>query len=412
MKSLPRRSVSILIVLTLLLVTISGCSKSSETSNQNKSGTSVTPQVTTAAEEVNLGEPKQTEELGSGDVKWTETENPSGFVLVTNEGGKTLGYSKDSGVKLIQLDGFAFKDLNKNNLLDQYEDWRLDVNTRATSLASLMQAEDIAGLMLYSAHQMSITDTVSDEQKTFLDAGLRAVLNAASAAPTDTQAKWSNAMQAYVEGIGFGIPVNFSTDPRTTGVSVWPGNLGLAATFDPSVAQEAADTLKVEYRSLGIGTLLGPQIDLASEPRWARVSGTFGEDPALSRDMTNAYTNGIQSTYDENGNDLGWGDQSMNAMIKHWPGDGAAEGGRESHAEVGKYNVYPGGQFLTHLIPFVDGGLTLDGKTESASAVMSSYSIAYTEDESLGELVGSAFSDYKLNLLREKYGFDGVICTD
>ena len=45
------------------------------------------------------------------------------------------------------------------------------------------------------------------------------------------------------------------------------------------------------------------------------------------------------------------------------------------------------------------------------TGVMPSYSMAWTEDESLGERVGSAFSEYKLSLLRS-YGFDGLICTD
>jgi beta-glucosidase len=82
-------------------------------------------------------------------------------------------------------------------------------------------------------------------------------------------------------------------------------------------------------------------MDLATEPRWKRISGTFGEDPALSMDMARAVINGWQSTYDENGNDLGWGENSVNNQMKHFPGDGAAEGGRESHTRDGAYNVFP-----------------------------------------------------------------------
>ena len=119
----------------------------------------------------------------------------------------------------------------------------------------------------------------------------------------------------------------------------------------------------------------------------------------------------MQSTYDSNGNDLGWGDQSVIAVIKHWPSDAPGEGGREAHNKYGKYNVYPGNAFMTGLIPFVDGGLNLDSATKVAGGVMASYSIAYTSDESLGKLVGSAFSDYKIGLLRS-YGYDDVIITD
>jgi len=371
------------------------------------------PNLELALTDVVLKDPVKTQSLGSGKVHWTQEETQDGYFIVKNEKGATLAYSKESGVSLIQVDGFAFKDLNKNGLLDQYEDWRLDVNTRALNLAKQMSNEQIAGLMLFSAHQYSVTDSVSDAQKAFLTNHVRAVLSAASMAPVATQAKWNNAVQAFVEGLDFGIPVNISSDPRTANISVWPSNLGLAATFDPEISLNSGKILSKEYRALGIGTYLGPQTDLATEPRWIRANGTFGEDPALSRDMVRNFIDGLQSSFAEDGSDLGWGKDSMNGMIKHWPGDGAAEGGREAHSFVGKFQVYPGGQFNTALIPFVDGGFALNGKTRSASAVMSSYSIASSDNGTLGEAVGSAFSKYKIDtLLRGKYGYEGVVCTD
>ena len=84
--------------------------------------------------------------------KWSEKSNGT-IVTVTNTGGQTLGYSSASGVKLITVNGFAFKDLNKNGKLDKYEDWRLSSDVRAKDLASKMTVEQIAGLMLYSGHQ-------------------------------------------------------------------------------------------------------------------------------------------------------------------------------------------------------------------------------------------------------------------
>ncbi|MGL5260460.1 MAG: glycoside hydrolase family 3 N-terminal domain-containing protein [Lachnospiraceae bacterium] len=397
MKARSKRLIALSVATIVAASSIMGCGGSKETTQESGSTTVQTAEV---------------EELGSGTVKWTETETADGYVLVTNEGGKTLGYSKESGISLLQSDGFAFKDLNKNGMLDAYEDWRLDDETRAANIASQMTVEDVAGLMLFSGHQRDVTAELTEDQKTFLDMGLRSVLNAASASASEDQAAWANSMQAYVEGMGLGIPVGISTDPRSSGVSVWPGNFALASTFDPSIALEAANQLAIEYRALGISTLLGPQTDLATEPRWSRVNGTYGDDPALSRDMAQAAVSGSQSTY-ENGTDLGWGADSVLAMIKHWPGDGAGESGRESHNFWGKYTVYPGDAFNTHLIPFVDGGFNLtDSITGSAAAVMTSYSIAWSEDEAYGELVGSAYSDYKNQLLRETYGYDGIICTD
>jgi beta-glucosidase len=169
-----------------------------------------------------------------------------------------------------------------------------------------------------------------------------------------------------------------------------------------------------EWRAMGISMQVATQMDLATEPRWKRIPGTFGEDPALSMDMARAIINGWQSTYDEEGNDLGWGKHSVNNQMKHWSGDGAAEGGRESHTRDGAYNVFPGGQFLTHTLPFV-ACMDLPGKTKTVSAAMTNYSIGIEADGTPvgGERLGTSYSPYKINrLLREKYGWDGYILTD
>jgi len=367
-------------------------------------------------------------ESAAASKKWSEQKTNFGYNLVTNNGGTALGYSPESGVKLLFIDGFAFKDLNRNGKLDIYEDWRLTPEERARDLASQLSIDQISGLMLYSAHQFKLEDKVTDKQKKFLkEDGVRSVLNADDQASIETTVKWNNSMQAYVEALDFGIPVNTSSDPRSTattpdgvyikgtggGISKWPSNLGIAATFDPGIAKKFGKIYATEFRMLGISTGLSPQIDLATDPRWGRDSGTFGEDPALSRDLAKATIEGIQSTYDSTGKDLGWGKNSINAMMKHWPGDGVGEGGREAHSQTGKYAVYPGENFQAQLIPFVDGGLKLDSKTRVSSAIMSSYSIAWSNNGALGDKVGSAFSNFKITeLLRKKYGYDGVICTD
>lgn len=339
----------------------------------------------------------------ASEAKWSEAETPDGWILVTNEGGDTLGYSPDSGVALIEQDGYAFKDLDKDGELDVYEDWRQDDETRIEDLVSKLSVENIAGLMLFP----SVFG--SDAAIEYINSGTRSILSFDTTTPAATQAATSNNWQATAEATEFGIPVQIATNPRTN--KIWPDGLATAATFDTELAKTIANGLAKQYRAIGITLLLGPQIDLATDPRWWRTNGTFGEDPALSRDMANAVISGTQSTYAEDGTDLGWGNESVIAMIKHWPGDGAGEGGRESHRASGKYTVYPGDAFETQLIPFVDGGFHLDSLTESAASVMPSYSIAWSEDEEYGELVGSSFSEYKIKLLRD-YGFDGYICTD
>lgn len=376
--------------------------------------------------------------------KWTETATDNGYGLVTQKNGPTLGYSPESGVKLLTDKGFAFKDLNRNGTLDPYEDWRLSAEERAADLASQLSIEEIAGLMLYSAHQSvpgrgyngrgatyggkAFDESganewdLTDQQKTFLkDDNLRAVLVTSVTSP-EVAAKWNNNVQAYVEGLNHGIPANNSSDPRNETsataefnmasggtISQWPTPLGLAATFDPAAVEEFGRIASKEYRALGIATALSPQIDLATEPRWSRFNGTFGEDPDLDVDMARAYVDGFQTT---EGAADGWGDESVNAMIKHWPSGGPEEGGRDGHFNYGKYAVYPGDNFQTQIRPFVEGAFNLSGGTKMASAVMPYYTISYGQDPSGGN-VGNSYSHYIISdLLRDKYGFDGVVCTD
>ncbi|MEO6981312.1 MAG: glycoside hydrolase family 3 N-terminal domain-containing protein, partial [Mucilaginibacter sp.] len=372
----------------------------------------------------------------------------SGIVLVKNSNGPTLGYSTTSGVKILTVDGFSFKDFNKNGKLDKYEDWRLTVNERAKDLASKLSVEQIAGLMLYSAHQAipampgpmgaatyngkpfpqsgAKASDLTDQQKAFLiNDNLRHVLVTSVQSPA-VAAQWNNNVQALVEGSGFGIPANNSSDPRhgtnsgveyTAGaggkISQWPDQLGLAATFDPAVVQQFGSIAAQEYRALGISTALSPQIDLGSEPRWARINGTFGEDPQLAADMARAYVDGFQTSAGDKEIKGGWGYNSVNAMMKHWPGGGPEEGGRDAHFAYGKFAVYPGNNFDEHLVSFVDGALKLSGKTMMASAVMPYYTISYGRDIKNKEDRGNSYSKYLItDLLRTKYGYDGVVCTD
>ena len=80
--------------------------------------------------------------------KWTEIQTDSGYSLVVQKKGQTLGYSPCSGVTLLFDDGYAFKDMNRNGSLEPYEDWRLSAGERAEDLASRLSVEEISGMML------------------------------------------------------------------------------------------------------------------------------------------------------------------------------------------------------------------------------------------------------------------------
>jgi len=364
------------------------------------------------------------------------------YVEVHHENGPVLTMKRDD---FKSVDGLLFKNLSGTDALLPYEDWRLKPEVRAKDLAGRLSIEQIAGLMLWSPHQMvpfvpgmpfkghyegadfvpGVTDpaAMTDEQKDFLvNQQLRNFLlvGVESAA---TAARWNNALQAMAENCPLGIPVCISSDPRHaagkkgaefsgTGreVSRWPEGLGMAATFDPNLMKQFAEVISKEYRALGISQALGPQIDLATDPRWMRLEDTMGAQTEMVTAFARAYCDGLQTT---EGSPDGWGRDSVAAMVKHWPGGGTGEAGRDAHYAFGKYAVYPGGNFEAHKKPFTEGAFNLDGPTGKAAAVMPYYTISWEQDTKYGENVGNSFSKYIIHdLLRQGESYDGVVCTD
>lgn len=356
-----------------------------------------------------------------------------GYVEVVQRGGPVLGYSPASGVSVMTVDGHAFKDLNRNGRLDVYEDWRRPVAERAADLASQMSLEQICGLMIYSSSVRVDSAGLTAKERKFLGEDFVRHVLVADVADARTAAAWSNNVQAFCESAPLGIPANNSSDPRnyTNGkantstynhepdrefdpdgsskISRWPRELGLGATFDLDVIRSHGEVVSNEYRAMGITTALSPQADLASEPRWRRFYGTFSESPELLRDIVRQYCESFQNT---KGSRSGWGLNSVNCMVKHWPGGGTGEAGRDAHFGIGKYAVYPGDNLKQSLVPFVDGAFKLPGKTAMASAVMPYYTISWNQDPD-GENVANGFSKYIIqNLLRDANGYEGVVCTD
>ncbi len=372
--------------------------------------------------------PIDPEEFGSGTPKYTTEDVEDGWTKVTQEGGPTLGYTPNNGLDLIQVDGYAFKDLNRNGKLDLWEDWRQTPEDRAAALSQELPLEFCEGLIIHDTTNSlnedatdAVVNTDDGDQseldrirnchfRTILD---RSIQSGSGTVNAHDHAQWVNIAQAAAEAEDYGVPCTFTTDPSGLMATGWPtNNLAYAATFDPDYVKQVWNLQSKQYRAEGVHMLLGPQFDVATEPRWTRVSGTFGEDPALVRDMGKAVVDGCQSTYDDNGEDQGWGTESILCMAKHWPGDGTGEAGRESHSAAGEYTVYPDGNFNTQLVGFLDGAFKLDGKTEKVAGIMGSYSVAYSDDGEYGDLVGTAYSEWKLKLLRETYGYDGTVCTD
>lgn len=312
--------------------------------------------------------------------------------------------------------GVEVRDLNKNGRLDPYEDGRLPIEERVDDLLGRMTLAEKAGLMFQTFAAFVFDDGASllegdvaespagqmVTEKLMNHFNFPAIVEPANAA------EWQNRMQRLAESTRLGIPITFATDPRhafstnpATSVRVgkfsqWPEPIGLAATGDPALVEEFADIARQEYLAIGIRVAIHPMADLATEPRWARINGTFGEDGVLAARLTAAYIRGFQ------GEQLG--PQSVACMTKHFPGGGPQKDGEDPHFPYGKEQVYPGGNFDYHLIPF-EAALAA-----GTAQIMPYYGMPVgTEYEEVGFGFNKAIIS---GLLRGKYGFDGVVCTD
>ncbi|MFC7624907.1 glycoside hydrolase family 3 protein [Microlunatus sp. GCM10028923] len=298
-----------------------------------------------------------------------------------------------------------------------YTDRSLPISQRVADLTERLPLADKAGLMFHTMVTVGRDGGVADSDQRFGLPSLQTMVtkrrmnhfNLLGAAATVRElAQWHNAAQQLAAGTGLGIPITFSTDPRhaftdnpgtamMSGLfSQWPEPLGLAAIGDPATVERFADIARQEYVAVGLRVALHPQIDLATEPRWSRISGTFGEDADLTARLVVAYLRGFQ------GAELGT--TSVAAMVKHFPGGGPQLDGEDPHFEYGREQVYPAGRFDHHLAPFraaIEAG---------GSQIMPYYGMPVGTEY---EEVGFAFSQQIISgLLRDQLGFQGIVCTD
>lgn len=345
-------------------------------------------------------------------------------------------------VNIIEKKGLQFKDLNKNGELDPYEDWRLPDSSRIADLLGQMTLEEKVGLLFHPniavpADGVVKYDFTEEEKAAMANAGnetyagpigpggqgpagggigqmrrtataksfieekhFRNILNN-GVAPVREFASWSNKMQEIAEATRLGIPIMFSTDPRhgaTLGAHVsgtqyfsqWPskeGQVGISSAHDTVIMKKFGEVVAEEYRAVGLHMILGPQIDVMTEPRWSRNMGCFSEDADLTAEMLAAFMDGAQ------GKDVG--PEKILVHLKHWPGAGPHKDG------TGQWLTYPGNNFDYHLIPWKKG------IEKGALAAMGYYS---------GTFYDSLNVNYSYHvsteILYNQLGFKGAICTD
>lgn len=318
-------------------------------------------------------------------------------------------------------DGTLYRDLNGNGVMDPYEDPRLPVAERVEDLLGRLSLDEKAGLMFHPPTSVSPDGSIDTGPRRRNRASVRELveerrithLNLHELADPATTARWVNAVQALAEQAPHGIPVTFSTDPRHSFVenvgasfqarhfSAWPEPIGFGALADEDAVREFATIARREYLALGIRAALHPTLDLATEPRWGRQYSTFGDDAELAGRLGVAYLDGFE------GAELGA--ESVSCIAKHFPGGGPQLDGEDPHFPYGREQVYPGGMAEYHLEPFrrvIERGVT---------GIMPYYGIPIgleIDGEPIEE-VGFGFNrQIVTGLLRERLGFDGVVCTD
>ena len=319
-------------------------------------------------------------------------------------------------------DGTVFRDLDHDQQMAPFEDPRLAPAARADDLVGRLSLAEKVGLFFHEIIEVGPQGTLMEGDGAVARSSTRGVVldklinhvNVHALPSARESAEWSNALQELAATTPHSIPVTVSTDPRHSfaensgaafaagAMSAWPEPLGLAALKDPERVREFAEIARQEYVAVGIRSSLHPQIDLGTEPRWGRQFHTFGNDSAFVAEVAAAYIEGFQI-------DRALGPHSVATMAKHFPGGGPQLDGEDPHFPYGREQVYPGGRFDDHLVPF------LRAIEVGTSALMPYYGrpIGLELAGEAIEEVGFGYNKQILTgLLREQLGYDGVICTD
>ncbi|OJI98268.1 hypothetical protein ASPVEDRAFT_37713 [Aspergillus versicolor CBS 583.65] len=293
-----------------------------------------------------------------------------------------------------------------------YKDPSYSVDDRVQDLLHRMTIEEKAGQLFHARLSEGPLDDAGEGNSTDTMIGKHMThFNLASDITNATAtAEFVNRVQKRALRTRLGIPVTLSSDPRhaftdnvgtgfQAGVfSQWPESLGLAALRDPQLVREFAEIAREEYLAVGLRAALHPQVDISTEPRWARISGTWGENSTLTSELITEYIKGFQ------GNDGKLGHNSVKTVTKHFPGGGPMENGEDSHFVYGKNQTYPGDNFDEHLIPFK--AALAAGATE----IMPYYSRPIGTNY---EPIGFSFNrEIVTDLLRGELGFEGIVVTD
>ena len=260
----------------------------------------------------------------------------------------------------------------------------IDVYSKVDSIMSLMTLKEKVGQMtMYSGDWDKTGPVVSSNNIKFIEEGsLGAMFNVYSAKKTKELQKIA------IEKTRLGIPLLFGYDVIHGFKTIFPINLGHAASWDLEDIQKSARIAASEATSEGLHWTFAPMLDIGRDPRWGRVSEGSGEDVFLTSQIAKAYVNGFQ------GEDLS-SNNTLIACAKHFVGYGAALAGRD-------YNTVNMGQDQlrnVYLPPF----------KAAVDAGVESFMTAFNE---LNGVPSTGNKFIFRDILRDEWGFRGFVVTD
>ena len=304
---------------------------------------------------------------------------PKIFTLLIISGGKKIKEMQKD--KFIFLFSLIILSCSRNS---NFNTQKSEIHTKVDSLINIMTLKEKIGQTIMYSGDWDVTGPVvsSDNMKLLRNGNLGAMFNVYSAKKTKELQKIA------VEETRLGIPLLFGYDVIHGFKTIFPINLGHAASWDIEDIKKSARTAADEASSEGLHWTFAPMLDIGRDPRWGRVSEGAGEDVFLTNEIAKAYVSGFQ------GEDLSKHNTIL-SCAKHFVGYGAAQAGRDYHTvnmgEDELRNVY--------LPPFkaaVDVGVE-------------SFMTAFNE---LNGVPATGNNYIFRDILRDEWGFNGFVVTD
>src|SRR5689334_10990287 len=277
-----------------------------------------------------------------------------------------------------------------------------DYTKQIDDLLARMTLEEKVAQMTQLALAMVITGKDQDAkidqaklEKAIVKYGVGSILNVSDQALTVD--KWRDFIgqmqEAATKKTRLGIPVIYGIDTIhganfVQGATLFPQEIGMAATFNPELMKRASEIAAVETRAAGIPWSFSPVLDLGRNPLWPRFWETFGEDPYLAKVMGVAFVRGLE------GSDVA-SQQQVASSLKHYMGYSFPLTGRDRTPAW-----IPENYLREYFLPSFDSAVKAGART-----------IMINSGEING-IPGHVNHHILTTILRKELGFDGFVVSD